>query len=150
MTLRSRSSSNNQYSLINTIIIASLTYMPDWPFYILATDTSLSPIRRGFAPSFVNDKTGALDSQPQVMKFTSCLSMIGGSLGYSGFFHHWNWSPWYSWNIAECGVKTPTIKIKSIGIPKVGKLNVAIDPSKRQIWIPFYPLLTESSKKAKT
>ena len=20
--------------------------------------------------------------------------------GYSGFFHHWSWSPWYSWNIA--------------------------------------------------
>jgi hypothetical protein len=33
--------------------------------------------------------------------------------GYSGFFHHWNWSPCYSWNIAESGVKTPKIKIKS-------------------------------------
>jgi len=37
-------------------------------------------IRRGFAPGFVNYKTGALDSQPQVIKFTSCLPMVGGSL----------------------------------------------------------------------
>ena len=32
----------------------------------LTTHTSLSPIRRGFAPGFVNYKKGALDSQPQV------------------------------------------------------------------------------------
>ena len=44
------------------------------------TQTSLSPIRRGFAPGFVNYKKGALDSQPQVIKFTSCLPMVGGSL----------------------------------------------------------------------
>jgi len=25
--------------------------------------------------------------------------------GYSGFIHHLNWSPWYSWIIAESGVK---------------------------------------------
>jgi hypothetical protein len=29
---------------------------------------------------FVNDKKGALDSQPQVIKFTSCLPMVGDSL----------------------------------------------------------------------
>ena len=40
----------------------------------------LSPIRRGFAPGFVNYKKGALDSQPQVIKFTRCLFMVGGSL----------------------------------------------------------------------
>ena len=39
----------------------------------LTTHTSLSPIRRGFAPGFVNYKKGALDSQLQVIKFTSCL-----------------------------------------------------------------------------
>jgi len=44
------------------------------------THTSLSPIRRGFAPGFVNYKKGALDSQPQVIKFTSCLPMVGDSL----------------------------------------------------------------------
>ena len=36
--------------------------------------------RRGFAPGFVNYKKCALDSQPQVIKFTSCLPMVGGSL----------------------------------------------------------------------
>ena len=46
----------------------------------LTAHTSLSPIRRGFVPSFVNYKKGALDSQPQVIKFTSCLPMVGGSL----------------------------------------------------------------------
>ena len=45
--------------------------------------TSLSPIRRGFAPGFVNYKKGALDSQPQVIKFTNCLPMVGGSLASS-------------------------------------------------------------------
>ena len=45
----------------------------------LTTHTSLSPIRRGFAPGFVNYKKGALDSQPHVIKFTSCLPMVGGS-----------------------------------------------------------------------
>ena len=42
--------------------------------------TSLSPIQRGFAPSFVNYQKGTLDSQPQVKKLTSCLSMVGCSL----------------------------------------------------------------------
>jgi hypothetical protein len=47
----------------------------------LTAHTSLSPIRRGFAPSFVNYKKGALDySQPQVITFTSCLPRVGGSL----------------------------------------------------------------------
>jgi len=46
----------------------------------LTTHTSLSSIRRGFAPGFVNYKKDALDSQPQVIKFTSCLPMVGGSL----------------------------------------------------------------------
>jgi hypothetical protein len=36
----------------------------------LTTHASLSPIQRGFAPSFVNYKKGALDLQPQVIKFT--------------------------------------------------------------------------------
>jgi hypothetical protein len=41
---------------------------------------ALFDIRRGFAPGFVNYKKGGLDSQPQVIKFTSCLPMVGGSL----------------------------------------------------------------------
>ena len=40
----------------------------------LTTRTSLSPIQCGFA------KKGALDCQPHVIKFTSCLPMVGGSL----------------------------------------------------------------------
>jgi hypothetical protein len=40
------------------------------------SNNSCKPI----APDFVNDKKGALDSQPQVIKFTSCLPMVGGSL----------------------------------------------------------------------
>jgi hypothetical protein len=32
---------------------------------------------------------------------------------YSGFCHHENWTPWYSWNIAESGAKTPKIKKKN-------------------------------------
>jgi hypothetical protein len=45
----------------------------------LTAHTNLSPIRHGFPPSFVNYKKGALDSQSQVIKFTSCLPRIRGS-----------------------------------------------------------------------
>ena len=38
------------------------------------THTSLSPIRRGFAPAFVNYKQGALDSQPQVINVYQLLA----------------------------------------------------------------------------
>ena len=40
----------------------------------------ISAIWRGFSPGFANYKKGALDSQPQVIKFTSYLPMVGGSL----------------------------------------------------------------------
>jgi len=56
-----------------------LNELGSWITYQLIL-VSLSPIRRGFAPGFVNYKKGALDLQPQVMKFTSCLPMVGGSL----------------------------------------------------------------------
>jgi hypothetical protein len=61
----------------------------------LTTHTSLLPIRRGFPPGFVNYKKGALDSQSQVIKFTSCLSL---SVVLSGFLHHYKWLPWHSWH----------------------------------------------------
>ena len=54
----------------------------------LTTHTSLSPIRRGFAPSFVNYKKGctrlaaASDSLPVACPGSVVLS------GYSGFLHH--------------------------------------------------------------
>ena len=47
---------------------------------IIWSSASLSPIWSGFTPGFVNYKKGALDSQTEVIKFTSCLPMIGGSL----------------------------------------------------------------------
>jgi hypothetical protein len=43
------------------------------------TSTMYMYIHR-FAPGFVNYKKGVLDSQPQVIKLTSCLPMVGGSL----------------------------------------------------------------------
>ena len=46
----------------------------------LTTHTSLSLIRHGLKPSCVHNKKGALDSQPHVIKFTSCLAMFDGSL----------------------------------------------------------------------
>ena len=44
------------------------------------TYTSLSPIRRGFAPSFINYKKVHSTRNHKWYKFTSCLSRIGGSL----------------------------------------------------------------------
>ena len=35
---------------------------------------------KGTITGFLNSKKGALDSQPQVIKLTSCLPMVGGSL----------------------------------------------------------------------
>jgi len=58
--------------------------------------TSLSSIRYGFAPPFVKYKYGALDSQPQVIKFTSCLPMVGGSLRVLRLPQPQDWSPWIS------------------------------------------------------
>jgi hypothetical protein len=62
------------YIYIDNKIIIKDGIFTDW-----TTHTSPSPIRRGFASDFVNYKKGALDSQPQVIKFTSCLPMVGSS-----------------------------------------------------------------------
>jgi hypothetical protein len=46
--------------------------------------TKYQNLKIGFQAYFKNIpnyKKGALDSQPQVIKFTSCLPMVGGSLG---------------------------------------------------------------------
>jgi hypothetical protein len=40
-----------------------------------------------------------------VIKFTSCLPFVGGSLWVLRLLPPLKWSPWYSWNIAESGVK---------------------------------------------
>ena len=46
----------------------------------LTTRISLSPIRRGFVLGFVNSKKGCTRLAAHVIKFTSCLPMVGGSL----------------------------------------------------------------------
>ena len=56
----------------NTWISSLFIYPTEQPGF-----TSISPIRRGFASGFVNYKKGVLDSQE--IKFTSCLTMAGGS-----------------------------------------------------------------------
>jgi hypothetical protein len=71
-----------------------------------ATRTSLSPIRRGLAPCFVNYIKGCTRFAAASDKSlpVACLWSVVLS-GYSGFLHHQNSSPWYSWNIAQSGVK---------------------------------------------
>jgi hypothetical protein len=56
----------------NTLLMHHMEQWTSW--------RSLSPIRRGFTSGFINYKKGALDSQPQVIKFISCLPMFDGSL----------------------------------------------------------------------
>jgi hypothetical protein len=48
--------------------------------FAVELDMGVSPMRHGFAPGFVNYKKGAVDSQSQVIKFTSCLPMVDCSL----------------------------------------------------------------------
>jgi hypothetical protein len=56
--------------------------------------------------SIVNYKKDAFDSQPQVIKLTSCLAMVGGSLRVLRFLPPLKLVAMiYSWNIAESGVK---------------------------------------------
>ena len=44
-------------------------------------NNSYKPITNtAWVRALVDDKKGALDSQSQVIKFTSCLPMVGGSL----------------------------------------------------------------------
>jgi hypothetical protein len=69
------------------------------------------------APGFVNYKKGELDSQPQVIKFTSCLSMVLS--GYSAS----STTKTGRHDIAESGVKTPKIKSNQ---PKKQNLSVCV------------------------
>ena len=57
--------------------IMTITLLLSW--FLLTSHASLSPIRCGFAPCFINYKKDVLDSHPQVIKFASCLPMVGGS-----------------------------------------------------------------------
>ena len=53
------------------------------PLDYLTTHTSLSPIQHGCAPGFVNYKKGALNSQPQVIKFTSSWQLLAHGRWFS-------------------------------------------------------------------
>jgi hypothetical protein len=49
-----------------------------------------------------------------VIKLTSCLPMVGGSLQVLRLLPPLKLVTWYSWNIAESGVKTPKINQNQI------------------------------------
>ena len=57
------------------------------------SNNSCKPISNTAWVRFVDYKKGALDSQPQVIKFTSCLPMVGGSLRVLQLLPPLNWSP---------------------------------------------------------
>ena len=65
----------------------------------VTTHTSLSPIRRGFVPSFVNYKKGCTRLAAASDKVYQWWFSPASSTTETA------WSPWYSWNIAENGVK---------------------------------------------
>jgi hypothetical protein len=72
----------------------------------LTTHISLLPIRRGFAPGFVNYKKGCT-------RLTAASDKVYQLLAHGRWFSPGtlassttkNWSSWYSWNIAESGVE---------------------------------------------
>ena len=89
----------------------------------LTTHISLSPLRRGFAPGSVNYKKGALDSQPQVIKFISCLLMVGGSP-------------------ASSNTKTDRHDIAEILLKvALNTINQSINPSEKRFSVFAYKLL---------
>ena len=49
-------------------------------YELLGNPTTYHQYSVGSRPALLITKKGALDSQPQVIKFTSCLSRVGGSL----------------------------------------------------------------------
>jgi hypothetical protein len=70
--------------LIAIKILADFGYLVNALWYYcphtLLNYLALQSFDFGFAPGFAIYKKGALDSQPQVIKFTSFLPMVGGSL----------------------------------------------------------------------
>jgi hypothetical protein len=81
----------------------SMSYVVGLPNNWYSPITNTAWVRAGF----VNYKKGALDSQPQVIKFTICLPMVDDSLRVLRLLPPLTlpWSSWYSWSIAKCGVK---------------------------------------------
>ena len=62
--------------------------------------------------------------------------------GYSGFLHLSNWSPWYSWNIDESGVKLQKFKYKCVYMAHADVLNQENYPCPITINIEMTLLLT--------
>jgi hypothetical protein len=78
----------------------------------------------------------------------------------SGFLHHYNWSSWYSWNIAESGVKHNKKKLFPLVVYTVfGGLMISVLASSAvdrvfkprsgqtkdyKIWYLLLPLSTEN------
>ena len=76
----------------------------------LAAHTSLSLIRRGFTPSFVSYKKGYTRLAAASDKVYQLLAQDRWfSPGTPASSTTKNWSPWYSWNTAESGIKTQLI-----------------------------------------
>ena len=81
-------------------------------------------------------KMGALNSHPQVVKFTSCLPSVCGSLQLPP---PPNWSPRYSWNIAESGAKHQKFQILLIHISIISVFSRTFD-------IEFHSMKTNGMK----
>jgi len=71
---------NNIQTQLHFIPIFHSILGPGWLYELGSWITNAITIRRGFAPGFVDYIKGALDSQSQVIKLTSCLPMVDGSL----------------------------------------------------------------------
>ena len=94
------------YYTINTYLVTDLLLchsLKKTHTHLTKGPGGLSPIRRGFALGFVNYKKGCTRLAAASDKVNQLLAQW--SLVLSGYFQNENWSPWYSWNIAESGVK---------------------------------------------
>jgi hypothetical protein len=91
----------SKFELVSMLIVARVA---QWVRSLdLTAHTSLSPIWRGFAPSFVNDKKGCTRLAAASDKVYQLLAQGRWFSPASSITE--NGSPWYSWNTAESGVK---------------------------------------------
>jgi hypothetical protein len=110
-----------QYSKFSSLIVWNLDRKSNnlnfWCFTPLSaifqlyhgdrSNSSYKPITntRGFAPGFVNYKKGCTRLAAQVIKFTSCLPMVGGSHRILRLIP--------LLKLVESSVKKPKIKVRS-------------------------------------
>jgi hypothetical protein len=104
----------SKFELVSMLIVARVA---QWVRSLDQTaHTSLSPIWRGFAPSFVNDKKGCTRLAAASDKVYQLLAQGRWFSPASSITK--NGSPWYSWNTAESGIKTQLINQSSMLIYK--------------------------------